>query len=121
MAVRAVLLQLLRRRQPDTLAVHNTGGSIIDQSAPDINKLEVPYQLALSASATIDNPPQGQTKYVYGVFLGTDKGLFSMKANSAGPVEYATRNQPTDILMSLDRNIRDLKISQVMASNGLVF
>ncbi len=30
-------------------------------------------------------------------------------------------NQPTDILMSLDRNIRDLKTSQVMASNGLVF
>lgn len=30
-------------------------------------------------------------------------------------------NQLTDILMSLDRNIRDLKTSQVMASNGLVF
>ncbi len=28
----------------------------IDQSAPDINKLEVRYQLAFSASATIDNP-----------------------------------------------------------------
>ncbi len=30
-------------------------------------------------------------------------------------------NQLTDILMSPDRNIRDLKTSQVMASNGLVF
>ena len=30
-------------------------------------------------------------------------------------------NQLTDILTSLDRNIRDLKTSQVMASNGLVF
>lgn len=30
-------------------------------------------------------------------------------------------NQLADILMSLDRNIRDLKTSQVMASNGLVF
>ena len=30
-------------------------------------------------------------------------------------------NQLTDILMSLDRNIRDLKNSQMMASNGLVF
>lgn len=30
-------------------------------------------------------------------------------------------NQLTDILMSLDRNIRDLKTSQVMASSGLVF
>ena len=30
-------------------------------------------------------------------------------------------NQLADILTSLDRNIRDLKTSQVMASNGLVF
>ena len=30
-------------------------------------------------------------------------------------------NQLADILASLDRNIRDLKTSQVMASNGLVF
>ena len=30
-------------------------------------------------------------------------------------------NQLTDILTSLDRNIRDLKNSQMMASNGLVF
>ena len=30
-------------------------------------------------------------------------------------------NQLADILMSLDRNIRDLKTSQVMASSGLVF
>ena len=30
-------------------------------------------------------------------------------------------NQLADILMSLDRNIRDLKTGQVMASNGLVF
>lgn len=68
---------------PDTLAgAQIVGGSIIDQSSPDINKLEVPYQLVFSASATIDNPPQGQTKYVYAkcVFLGTDKGSFSMKA-----------------------------------------
>lgn len=69
---------------PDTLAgAQPVTGSIIDQSAPDINKLEVPYQLMFSASATIDNPPQGQTKYVYAkcVFLGTDKGSFSMKAS----------------------------------------
>lgn len=69
---------------PDTLAgAQPVTGSIIDQSAPDINKLEVPYQLAFSASTTIDNPPQGQTKYVYAkcVFLGTDKGSFSMKAS----------------------------------------
>ena len=62
---------------PNTLAgTQIIGGSIIDQSTPDINKLEVPYQLAFSASATIDNPPQGQC-----VFLGTDKGSFSMKAS----------------------------------------
>ena len=69
---------------PDTLAgAQPITGSVIDQSAPDINKLEVPYQLAFSASTTIDNPPQGQTKYVYAkcVFLGTDKGSFSMKAS----------------------------------------
>ena len=69
---------------PDTLAgAQPVTSSIIDQSAPDINKLEVPYQLMFSASATIDNPPQGQTKYVYAkcVFLGTDKGSFSMKAS----------------------------------------
>lgn len=30
-------------------------------------------------------------------------------------------NQLADILTSLDRNIRDLKTSQMMASNGLVF
>ena len=30
-------------------------------------------------------------------------------------------NQLADILTSLDRNIRDLKTSQVMASSGLVF
>lgn len=69
---------------PDTLAgAQPVTGSIIDQSSPDINKLEVPYQLAFSATASIDNPPQGQTKYVYAkcVFLGTDKGSFSMKAS----------------------------------------
>jgi hypothetical protein len=69
---------------PDTLAgAHPVTNSTIDQSSPDINKLEVSYQLAFSASTTIDNPPQGQTKYVYAkcVFLGTDKGSFSMKAS----------------------------------------
>ena len=69
---------------PDTLAgAQPVTSSIIDQSAPDINKLEVPYQLMFSASATIDNPPQGQTKYVYAkcVFSGTDRGSFSMKAS----------------------------------------
>lgn len=68
---------------PDTLTgAQPITGSIIDQSAPDINKLEIPSQLAFSATASIDNPPQGQTKYVYAkcVFLGTDKGSFSMKA-----------------------------------------
>lgn len=69
---------------PDTLTgAQPITGSIIDQSAPDINKLEIPSQLAFSATASIDNPPQGQTKYVYAkcVFLGTDKGSFSMKAS----------------------------------------
>lgn len=69
---------------PDTLAgAQPITGSIIDQSSPDINKLEVPYQLVFSASATIDNPRPGQTKYVYAkcIFLGTDKGSFSMKAS----------------------------------------
>lgn len=69
---------------PDTLAgAQPVTGSIIDQNSPDINKLEVPYQLAFSASATIDNPRPGQTKYVYAkcIFLGTDKGSFSMKAS----------------------------------------
>lgn len=69
---------------PDTLTgAQLITGSIIDQSAPDINKLEIPSQLAFSATASIDNPPQGQTKYVYAkcVFLGTDKGSFSMKAS----------------------------------------
>ena len=68
---------------PDTLAGAQIIGGSIDQSTPDINKLEVPYQLMFSASATIDNPPQGQTKYVYAkcIFLGTDKGSFSMKAS----------------------------------------
>jgi len=69
---------------PDTLAgAQIIGGRIIYQSAPDINKLEVPYQLAFSATASIDNPQPGQTKYVYAkcIFLGTDKGSFSMKAS----------------------------------------
>lgn len=69
---------------PDTLAgAQPVTGSIIDQSSPDINKLEVPYQLAFSASVSIDNPRPGQTKYVYAkcIFLGTDKGSFSMKAS----------------------------------------
>lgn len=69
---------------PGTLAgAQPITGSIIDQSAPDINKLEIPSQLAFSATASIDNPPQGQTKYVYAkcIFLGTDKGSFSMKAS----------------------------------------
>lgn len=58
-------------------------GSIIDQSSPDINKLEIPSQLAFSATASIDNPLPGQTKYVYAkcVFLGTDRGSFGMKAS----------------------------------------
>lgn len=69
---------------PDTLmGTQPITGSVIDQSAPDINKLEVPYQLAFSATASIDNPRPGQTKYVYAkcIFLGTDKGSFSMKAS----------------------------------------
>lgn len=69
---------------PDTLAgAQPVTGSIIDQSSPDINKLEIPSQLSFSASATIDNPQPGQTKYVYAkcVFLGTDRGSFSMKAS----------------------------------------
>ncbi len=71
------MLFLLRRRQRYAGGCTNSGSIIIDQSAPDINKLEVPYQLAFSASATIDNPPQGQTKYVYAkcVFLGTTTGI----------------------------------------------
>lgn len=69
---------------PDTLAgAQPITGSIIDQSSPDINNLEVPYQLVFSASATIDSPRPGQTKYVYAkcIFLGTDKGSFGMKAS----------------------------------------
>lgn len=69
---------------PDTLAgAQPVTGSIIDQSLPDINKLEIPSQLAFSATASIDNPRPGQTKYVYAkcIFLGTDKGSFSMKAS----------------------------------------
>lgn len=69
---------------PDTLAgAQPITGSIIDQSAPDINKLETPSQLAFSATTSIDNPQPGQTKYVYAkcIFLGTDKGSFSMKAS----------------------------------------
>lgn len=55
----------------------------IDQSAPDINKLETPYRLNFSAGISLDNPPQGQTKYVYAkcVILGTDKGSFSLKVS----------------------------------------
>lgn len=78
------LPQLYIGDNPDTLAgAQPITGSIIDQSSPDINKLEVPYQLVFSASATIDNPRPGQTKYVYAkcIFLGTDKGSFSMKAS----------------------------------------
>lgn len=69
---------------PDTLAgAQPVIGSIIDQSSPDINKLEIPSQLAFSATASIDNPRPGQTKYVYAkcIFLGTDRGSFSMKAS----------------------------------------
>lgn len=69
---------------PDTLAgAQLIAGSVIDQSAPDINKLEILSQLAFSATASIDNPQPGQTKYVYAkcIFLGTDKGSFSMKAS----------------------------------------
>lgn len=69
---------------PDTLAgTQPVTGSIIDQSSPDINKLEIPSQLVFSATASIDNPRPGQTKYVYAkcIFLGTDKGSFSMKAS----------------------------------------
>ncbi len=35
------------------------GGSIMNLSAPDINKLEVPTSAAFGASATIDNPAAG--------------------------------------------------------------
>lgn len=69
---------------PDTLAgAQPVTGSIIDQSSPDINKLEIPSQLVFSATASIDNPQPGQTKYVYAkcIFLGTDKGSFSMEAS----------------------------------------
>ncbi len=69
---------------PDTLAgAQPITGSIIDQSAPDINKLEIPSQLAFNVTTSIDNPRPGQTKYVYAkcIFLGTDKGSFSMKAS----------------------------------------
>lgn len=69
---------------PDTLAgAQPITGSIIDQSAPDINKLEIPNQLAFNVTTSIDNPRPGQTKYVYAkcIFLGTDKGSFSMKAS----------------------------------------
>lgn len=69
---------------PDTLAgAQPITGSIIDQSAPDINKLEIPNQLAFNVTTLIDNPRPGQTKYVYAkcIFLGTDKGSFSMKAS----------------------------------------
>ena len=69
---------------PDTLAgAQPVTGSIIDQSSPDINKLEIPSQLVFSATASIDNPRPGQIKYVYAkcTFLGTDKGSFSMKAS----------------------------------------
>ncbi len=103
--------------------MHNNCGSIIDQSAPDINKLEVPYQLAFSASATIDNPPQGQTKYVYAkcVFLGDRQGIIQYESEPVMNRLSATRNQLTDINVAWPGNIRDLKSSQVMASNGLVF
>ena len=69
---------------PDTLAgAQPITGSIIDQSAPDINKLEIPNQLAFNVTTSIDNPRPGQTKYVYAkcIFLGTDKGSFGMKAS----------------------------------------
>ena len=69
---------------PDTLAgAQPVTGSIIDQSSPDINKLEIPSQLVFSATASIDSPRPGQTKYVYAkcIFLGTDRGSFSMKAS----------------------------------------
>ena len=69
---------------PDTLAgAQPITGSIIDQSAPDISKLEIPSQLVFKATTSIDNPRPGQTKYVYAkcIFLGTDKGSFSMKAS----------------------------------------
>lgn len=69
---------------PDTLAgAQPITGSIIDQSSPDINKLEIPSQLVFNATTSIDNPRPGQTKYVYAkcIFLGTDKGSFSMKAS----------------------------------------
>lgn len=69
---------------PDTLAgAQPVIGSIIDQSSPDINKLEILSQLAFSATTSIDNLRPGQTKYVYAkcIFLGTDRGSFSMKAS----------------------------------------
>ena len=69
---------------PGTLAgAQPVTGSIIDQSAPDISKLDIPYQLAFNVNATIASPLPGQTKYVYAkcVFLGTDRGSFSMKAS----------------------------------------
>lgn len=57
--------------------------SVIDQSAPDINKLETPYQLSFNSSISLDNPSQGQVKYVYAkcIVIGTDKGSFGMKAS----------------------------------------
>ncbi len=69
---------------PGTLAgAQPITGSIIDQSAPDINKLDTPHQLAFNVNATIASPLPGQTKYVYAkcIFLGTDRGSFSMKAS----------------------------------------
>ncbi len=53
MAARAVTWILNRRTIRWRGAQIIGEASIIDQSAPDINKLGVPYQLAFSASATI--------------------------------------------------------------------
>ena len=57
-------------------------GDVIDQSAPDINGLEVPTQLKFNTAVSIDGVRPGETKYVYVkcLFLGTDRGSFSMKA-----------------------------------------
>ncbi len=93
----------LRRRQPRYWRCTNNGGSTSIR-AHQISISEVLHQSAFSASATIDNPSQGQTKYVYARCAWDRQGIIQYESEPVmNRLSMLPENQLTDILMSLDR------------------
>ncbi len=68
---------------PDTLAGAQIIAVVLSIRAHQISQVEVPYQLAFSASATIDNPPckVDEVCMLSAFFWGPIKDWSSMKAN----------------------------------------